>query len=170
MRYALAILVAMTIPACAYEAQAPIWPGTPEFKPLWSEPPKKKPQVRGWVRHSPARTIIKRDVVIVKPHTATDIRCKPFMSAIGDSAKFDTSARLEAMAAWKAAVQFEHGNKYTSLDHAENVEFQCGPASVPKFGGWFEAQGMKILPIESYRCRISAQPCAVPVVKEEMGK
>jgi len=167
----IAILLATTVTACAQEATTPIWPGTPEFKPLWSEPARKKPQVRAWVRHSPpARTIIKRDVVIVKPQTVADVRCKPYVAAIGDSAKSEAAARLEAQAAWKATTQFMYGNMYLDLQYADNLEYQCGPSSVPKFGGLIEQAASKILPIESYRCRISAQPCAVPVVREETGK
>lgn len=163
----LAILLASTVAACAQEATAPIWPGTPEFKPLWSSSEKpRKPQVRGWVRHvPPARTIIKRDVVS-KPEPIPH-RCKPYVAAIGDSAKSEAAAKLEAQKAWKGVVQFEHGNKFLDLQNADHIEYQCGPSSVPKFGGLIENAASKFLPIESITCRLSAQPCASPVQRDD---
>jgi hypothetical protein len=155
----------MTLPACAQEASTPIWPGTPEFKPLWSEPPRKKPQVRGWVRHSPpARTIIKRDVV-AKPEKI-EARCKPSVAATGDSAKSETAAKLESQKAWKGEVQWQYGNMYLDLQNAEDISYQCGPSSVPRYGGTVEATVSKFLPIESITCRVKASPCAVPVQKD----
>ena len=88
------------------------------------------------------------------------------VAAIGDSAKSEAAAKLEAQKAWKGVVQFEHGNKFLDLQNADNIEYQCGPSSVPKFGGLIENAASKFLPIESITCRLSAQPCATPVQRD----
>lgn len=162
MRYALAILVAMTTTACAYDERSqPHWGATlpPVAKPV------RKPEVRGWVRHTPARTIIKRDVVS-RPEKIIEQRCKPSVAATGDSAKSETAAKLESQKAWKGEVQWQYGNMYLDLQNAEDISYQCGPSSVPRYGGTVEATVSKFLPIESITCRVKAQPCAVPVQKD----
>ena len=156
----LAILLASTVAACAADERSqPHWPETlPVVRPA------KKPEVRGRVRHTPPKIIIKRDVVS-KPEPLA--RCKPYVAAIGDSAKSEAAAKLEAQKAWKGVVQFEHGNKFLDLQNADHIEYQCGPSSVPKFGGLIENAASKFLPIESITCRLSAQPCASPVQRDD---
>lgn len=103
-------------------------------------------------------------------HVPVDPRCKTAVAAIGDSAKSEAAARLEAQKSWKGVVQFEHGNKFLDLHNAQDIEYQCGPSSVPKFGGLIESTASKFLPIESITCRLSAHPCAAPIKREEDGK
>lgn len=164
----IAILLATSVAACAYEAPTPIWPDVPKFEYPAPRAEPRKPQVRGWKHHVPPRTIIKRDVVVIsKTPTTKDFRCKPYVAAIGDSAKSEAAAKLEAQKSWKGVVQFEHGNKYLDLQNADSIEYQCGPSSVPKFGGLIENAASKFLPIESITCRLSAQPCASPVQRDD---
>ncbi len=117
----------------------------------WRKLPRPIPKAEPVVRH-------------VEP------RCRNAIAAIGDSAKSEAAARLESQKAWKGVVQFELGNKFLDLNHAQDVTYQCGPSSVPKFGGLVESAVGKFLPIESITCRISAHPCAAPVQREEDGK
>lgn len=158
MKLMIPLLIASTTSACAGWCD-------PTRDECWPREPKPKPpQVRAWVKHAPPKVIVKRDVVIVKP--IADHRCKPYVAAIGDSAKSEAAAKLESQKAWKGVVQFEHGNKYLDLQNADNIEYQCGPSSVPKFGGLIENAASKFLPIESITCRLSAQPCASPVQRD----
>jgi hypothetical protein len=160
----LAVLaVCIASPATAFEIEYPM---------RFDQPEARKPQVKAWVqRHpSPAPKIITKTVTVYVPDKPKlDARCKPFVAAIGDSAKSEVAAKLEAQAAWKAAVQFEAGNRYIDLNVAETIEYLCGPSSVPAFGGKIEDVASRFLPIVSYRCRISAQPCSVPV-QRDVGK
>lgn len=158
MRLVLALLIATTTSACAGwcdPTRDECWPR--EVKP-------KPPQVRAWVKHAPAKVIVKRDVVIVKP--IADHRCKPYVEATGDFAKSEGAAKLEAQKSWKGSVQQKYGNIYMALEHAEDTTYQCGPSSVPRYGGTVEATVSKFLPIESYTCTIRAQPCAVPIQRD----
>lgn len=158
----IAILLATSVAACAADERSqPHWPETlaPVVKPA------KKPEVRGWVRHTPARTIVKREVVS-KPEPIAH-RCKPVVVATGDFAKSEEAAKLEAQKGWKGAVQMDYGNLYMDLRHAEDITYQCGPSSVPRYGGTVEATVSKFLPIESVTCKIRAQPCASPVQRDD---
>lgn len=159
MRIAIAILLASTTSACAGWCD----PTKDECWPREAKP--KPPQVRAWVKHAPARVIVRKDVV-TKPEKIEHARCRPYVAAVGDSAKSEPAAKLEAQKAWKGVVQFEHGNKFLDLQNADNIEYQCGPSSVPKFGGLIENAASKFLPIESITCRLSAQPCATPVQRD----
>ena len=156
MRLTIALLIASTTSACAGWCD----PTKDECWPR-SEPPK---QVRAWVKHAPPKVIIRRDVV-TKPEKI-DHRCKPYVAATGDFAKSEDAAKLEAQKAWKGSVQMDYGNIYMDLRHAEDITYQCGPSSVPRYGGTVEATVSKFLPIESITCRIKAQPCAVPVQRD----
>lgn len=159
MRLVLALLIATTTSACAGwcdPTKDECWPR--EVKP-------KPPQVKAWVKHAPAKVIVKRDVVS-KPEKIEHARCKPYVKATGDFAKSEGAAKLESQKSWKGSVQQEYGNIYMALEHAEDITYQCGPSSVPRYGGTVEATVSKFLPIESYTCTIRAQPCAVPVQRD----
>lgn len=153
----LALLLATTVTACAQEGHSPIWPGTPEFKPLWSEPARKKPQVRAWVRHSPPpRTIIKRDVVS-KPEKITDPdvhHCKTPLTAVGDQALSEETARTAAEKHWMANVRWRDGEKYMDVKNARIIHMECSRSSIPPTNGIVG----QVIPNE-HRCEIIARPC-----------
>jgi hypothetical protein len=132
----------------------------------------REPQVRAWVqKHKPAPSkVITRTVIIEAPKPKPEPRCKPIMSALGDSAKSLEAAQLEAMKAWKASVQFNHGNKFLDPAAVDGIDYQCAPASVPFFGGRIENVVGKILPVQSYVCKVSAAPCEASVSREYGGK
>lgn len=158
IRHALSILLLTSTSACAGWCD-------PTKDECWPREVKPKPQVRAWVKHAPARVIVKRDVVS-KPEKIEHARCKPYVSATGDFAKSEEAAKLESQKAWKGSVQMDYGNIYMDLRHAEDITYQCGPSSVPRYGGTVEATVSKFLPIESITCRIRAQPCAVPIQRD----
>ena len=83
---------------------------------------------------------------------------------------FDRERMRPFAKAWKAMTAFEHGQKFMDLNNADTIEYQCGPSNVPRFGGSVENMASKFLPITDYTCRISAQPCPVPVQKDYGGK
>jgi hypothetical protein len=129
--------------------------------------PDRKPQVRAFVqRHKPVPKRIITKAVIVPEKVKPSPRCLPYITAIGDSAKSEAAARLEAQKTWKAMVAFNAGQKFMSIDIADNVEYLCGPSNVPRFGGLVEGTASKWLPINDYTCQISAQPCLLPVKRE----
>lgn len=151
----LAILLATTVTACAYESQAPIWPGTPEFKPLGSTEKPRKPQVRGWLRHTPSRTIIKRDVVSKPEKLDPDANhCKPPLVAVGDQALSEETARTAAEKHWMANVRWRDGEKHMDIKHARIIHIECSRSSVPPTNGIVG----QVLPNE-HRCEIIARPC-----------
>lgn len=131
-----------------------------------SDPPARKPEVRSW-RHVPPRIVIVRPTV-TKPEPFA--RCKPFVTAIGDSARSEEAARLEAQKMWKATVSFQFGSKFLDLANAEFIEYQCGPTTVPSFGGRIENAIGKVLPITNFTCTVSAQACAPSIIKDHGGK
>lgn len=153
MRLAAAILIAMALPACAYDERSqPHWPETlPVSKPI------RKPQVKGWVRHAPpARTIIKRDVVS-KPERITDPdanHCKPPLVAVGDQALSEETARTAAEKHWMANVRWRDGEKHMDIKHARIIHIECSRSSVPPTNGIVG----QVLPNE-HRCEIIARPC-----------
>lgn len=140
------------------------------------ERPEKKPQVRSFVqRHKPSspqvvtKTVTKT-VYVDPPKPKPEPRCKPLMSALGDSAKSIEAAQLEAMKSLKAAIQFNHGNKFLSVEAMDDIEYQCAPSTVPFFGGRIENVVGKVLPVQSYVCKVSAAPCEASVTREYGGK
>lgn len=165
MRHATLALLAV---CSAFPAQA----FQPEYPEQFFDHPvaQRKPQVRAWVhRPTPPPKITRNVVGTVEAKPKGDPRCKPWISAIGDSAKSEAAAKLEAQKSWKGVVQFEMGNKYLDLANAEDLEFQCGPSSVPRFGGLVESAASKFLPIESMTCKLSARPCTAPI-QRDVGK
>jgi hypothetical protein len=129
---------------------------------------KRKPEVRAFIqRHKPqAPKVITKTVIVEAQKPKPEPRCKPYVTAIGDSAKSEAAARLESQKAWKAMVAFNAGQKFMDLNNADNIEYLCGPSSVPRFGGLIEGAASKFLPITDFTCQISAQPCLLPVQRE----
>ncbi len=132
------------------------------------ERPERKPQVRAFVqRHKqPSRVITKAVVTPTKPEP----RCKPHMSALGDAARSLEAAKLEAQKAIKSQIQFELGNRYMDIDAASALEYQCAPAAPPFAGGRIENAVGKMLPIQTYVCKITIAPCEATVQREYPGK
>jgi hypothetical protein len=137
--------------------------------PRFDTPKPREPQVRAWLqKHKPAPSkVITRTVIIEAPKVKPEPRCKPFITAIGDSAKSEAAARLESQKSWKAMVAFNAGQKFMDLNNADNIEYLCGPSSVPRFGGLVEGTAARFLPITDYTCQISAQPCLLPVKRDD---
>jgi hypothetical protein len=131
-----------------------------------------RPQVKAWVqRHSkqPPRVITK--TVIIPERAKPEPRCKPAVSALGDNAKSIEAAKLEGMKAVKAVIQHQYGNRYLDVDSTqEPVEFQCAPSSIPTFGGKVEDFVGRVLPIQSYACKVTVWPCEASVQREHVGK
>lgn len=149
----LAILLALTVSAKA-EIETPIWPGTPKFEPLKDTPPKRKPQVRGWIKHAPAKVIVKRDVVS-KPERIDDTaHCKPPLQAVGDQALSEDIARTAAEKHWMANVRWRDGEKYMDFKNSKVIHIECSRSSVPPTNGIVG----QVLPSE-HRCEIVARPC-----------
>lgn len=149
MKLATAILVALTLPACAEnEHRVPVWPDTPAV-----EQPKRKPQVRGWTKHTPARVIVRRDVV-VRHDKIDDHHCKPPLAAVGDQALSEDTARTSAEKHWMANVRWRDGEKHMDIKHARVERIECSRSSVPVTGGVVG----QVLPAE-HRCEIIARPC-----------
>lgn len=144
-----AILLASPALAFNFESRSEPFEWTPEAKPR----PAPKPQVRGFIQRLPAPA---------KPEP----RCKGVISAIGDSARSEAAARLESQKAIKARIQWEYGNKFLALEHGEDLEYQCGPSSVPRFGGLAEQAASRFLPLESITCKITVRPCEAPVQRD----
>lgn len=149
---AVAILLASTVAACAADERSqPHWPETlaPAAKPA------KKPEVRGWLRHTPSRTIIKRDVVSRPEKLDPDANhCKPPLVAVGDQALSEETARTAAEKHWMANVRWRDGEKHMDIKHARIIHIECSRSSVPPTNGIVG----QVLPNE-HRCEIIARPC-----------
>lgn len=152
MRLALTILLAMSLPACASDERTqPYWPET--LAPVAKQ--VRKPQVRGWLRHTPSRTIIKRDVVSRPEKLDPDANhCKPPLVAVGDQALSEETARTAAEKHWMANVRWRDGEKHMDIKHARIIHIECSRSSVPPTNGIVG----QVLPNE-HRCEIIARPC-----------
>lgn len=149
MKLALSILIATTTSACAGwcdPTRDECWPREAKHKP---------PQVRAWVKHAPARVIVKRDVVTKPEKLDTDAHhCKPPLTAVGDQALSEDTARTAAEKHWMANVRWRDGEKYMDVKNARIVHIECSRSSVPVTGGVIG----QALPNE-HRCEIIARPC-----------
>lgn len=153
------LAVCIASPAVAFDIEYP--------QPLPERVTTRAPhQVRAWKHHAPTPKVVTRVIVAQPALPKVDPRCKPWVAAIGDSAKSEAAAKLESQKSWKGVVQFDLGNKFLDLNNAEDIEYQCGPSSVPKYGGLVESAASRFLPIESITCRLSARPCAAPVQRD----
>lgn len=147
MKLSIALLVAMTTSACAGWCD-------PTRDECWPREQKPKPQVRAWVKHAPARVIVKRDV-ISKPERFDDTaHCKPPLQAVGDQALSEDTARTAAEKHWMANVRWRDGEKYMDFKNAKVVHIECSRSSVPPTNGIVG----QVLPNE-HRCEIVARPC-----------
>lgn len=149
IRHALSILFVTSTTACAGwcdPTRDECWPREPK--------PKPKPQVRAWVKHAPAKVIVKRDV-ISKPERFDDTaHCKPPLQAVGDQALSEDTARTAAEKHWMANVRWRDGEKYMDFKNAKVVHIECSRSSVPPTNGIVG----QVLPNE-HRCEIVARPC-----------
>lgn len=147
IRHALSILLVTSTTACAGWCD-------PTRDECWPREPKPKPQVKAWVRHAPARVIVKRDV-ISKPERFDDTaHCKPPLQAVGDQALSEDTARTAAEKHWMANVRWRDGEKYMDFKNAKVVHIECSRSSVPPTNGIVG----QVLPNE-HRCEIVARPC-----------
>lgn len=154
MRLAAAILVAMALPACAYDERTqPHWPET--LAPV-AQPAPRKSQVRGYIhRAPPPRVIIKKDVVVVKHDRAEEsYHCKPPLKAVGDQALSEDTARTAAEKHWMANARWEFGERFMDFKNAKVDRVECSRSSVPPTNGVVG----QVLPNE-HRCEIIARPC-----------
>lgn len=146
MKLALSILIATTTSACAGwcdPTKDECWPRT--------DPPK---QVRAWVKHAPARVIVKRDVIVRHEKLEESSHCKAPLQAVGDQALSEDTARTAAEKHWMANVRWRDGEKYMDFKNAKVERIECSRSSVPVTNGVVGS----VLPNE-HRCEIVARPC-----------
>lgn len=160
---AVAILLAMTLPACAYDERAqPRWPET--LAPV-AKPQPRKPQVRGWVRHTPPRTIIKKDVV-AKPEKIDDVgQCRAPIEALGDIVHTWDNGKASARKAWMERVRWIYGERFMEHKLARDMHYQCNRVDVPKTEGILGAAANEAT--HALRCEVRAAPCAAPIVRDD---
>lgn len=151
---AVAILLASTVAACAADERSqPHWPETlaPVAKPA------KKPEVRGWVRHTPPKIIIKRDVVSKPEKLKQDEQvCAPPYKADGDQYVGEEGAKDQAEKAWSQSVRADYGERMMDIKHARDIHFACWRSSVGSLAGQ-----------TFHRCKIMATPCQAPLIRVE---
>ena len=160
---ALALLLALTVSAKA-EIETPVWPGTPKFEPL-KDTPKRKPQVRGWIKHAPAKVIIKRDVVSKPEPLDEHGQCRLPVSVVGDEAKSKDAAELQSRQHWMKQVRFDYGEKFIEIGNARDVFFQCSRSDFPVTGGKIGATLDAV--VHNWRCKLRATPCVTPMARED---
>lgn len=146
IRHALSILLVTTTSACAGWCD----PTRDECWPR-NDPPK---QVRAWVKHAPARVIVKRDVVSKPERFDDSAHCKPPLQAVGDQALSEDTARTAAEKHWMANVRWRDGEKYMDFKNSKVIHIECSRSSVPPTNGIVG----QVLPNE-HRCEIVARPC-----------
>ena len=146
IRYALSILILTSTSACAGWCD----PTRDECWPR-NDPPK---QVRAWVKHAPARVIVKRDVVSKPERFDDSAHCKPPLQAVGDQALSEDTARTAAEKHWMANVRWRDGEKYMDFKNSKVIHIECSRSSVPPTNGIVG----QVLPNE-HRCEIVARPC-----------
>lgn len=146
MRLTLALLIATTTSACAGWCD----PTRDECWPR-SDPPK---QVRAWVKHAPARVIVKRDVIVRHEKLEESSHCKAPLQAVGDQALSEDTARTAAEKHWMANVRWRDGEKYMDFKNSKVIHIECSRSSVPVTNGVVGS----VLPNE-HRCEIVARPC-----------
>ena len=146
MKLSLALLIGMTTSACAGwcdPTRDECWPRT--------DPPK---QVRAWVKHAPARVIVKKDVIVRHEKLEESSHCKAPLQAVGDQALSEDTARTAAEKHWMANVRWRDGEKYMDFNNAKVERIECSRSSVPVTNGVVGS----VLPNE-HRCEITARPC-----------
>lgn len=146
IRHALSILLLTSTSACAGwcdPTRDECWPRT--------DPPK---QVRAWVKHAPARVIVKRDVIVRHEKLEESSHCKAPLQAVGDQALSEDTARTAAEKHWMANVRWRDGEKYMDFKNAKVERIECSRSSVPPTNGIVG----QVLPNE-HRCEIVARPC-----------
>ena len=146
IRHALSILLVTSTSACAGWCD----PTRDECWPR-NDPPK---QVRAWVKHAPARVIVKRDVVSKPERFDDSAHCKPPLQAVGDQALSEDTARTAAEKHWMANVRWRDGEKYMDFKNSKVIHIECSRSSVPPTNGIVG----QVLPNE-HRCEIVARPC-----------
>lgn len=146
MRLVLALLIATSTSACAGWCD----PTRDECWPR-SDPPK---QVRAWVKHAPARVIVKRDVIVRHEKLEESSHCKAPLQAVGDQALSEDTARTAAEKHWMANVRWRDGEKYMDFKNSKVIHIECSRSSVPVTNGVVGS----VLPNE-HRCEIVARPC-----------
>lgn len=148
IRHALSILILTSTSACAGWCD-------PTRDECWPREPKPKPpQVRAWVKHAPARVIVKRDVIVRHEKLEESSHCKAPLQAVGDQALSEDTARTAAEKHWMANVRWRDGEKYMDFKNAKVERIECSRSSVPPTNGIVG----QVLPNE-HRCEIVARPC-----------
>lgn len=158
----LALLLAMTVTAYAdNERTMPHWPDT--LAPVAKQ--AKKPQVKGWVRHTPPRTIIKKDVV-AKPEKIDDVgQCRAPIEALGDIVHTWDNGKASARKAWMERVRWIYGERFMEHKLARDMHYQCNRVDVPKTEGILGAAANEAT--HALRCEVRAAPCAAPIVRDD---
>lgn len=146
IRHALSILILTSTSACAGWCD----PTRDECWPR-NDPPK---QVRAWVKHAPARVIVKRDVIVRHEKLEESSHCKAPLQAVGDQALSEDTARTAAEKHWMANVRWRDGEKYMDFKNSKVIHIECSRSSVPVTNGVVGS----VLPNE-HRCEIVARPC-----------
>lgn len=81
-------------------------------------------------------------------------RCHGIVPAAGEQAQNEEAAFESALTAWRGAVRFLYGERYTKFDLARDPIKACAPSSIAD-----SARDKTFPPL--YRCRLSGRPCAV---------
>lgn len=161
MRTALALAATIALTGCAHA-----WEPT-EFYQV--DKSVRHPQVKAWRKvHKPKGPPVHVVIRLPKPE---EERCKPVMDALGDEARSEAAAKLEAQKSIKQAIRFKHGERFLDLANArDGVRYKCAPSSVPALGGKVEEFAGRFLPIEKVRCQIFVIPCEAPTQIDGDGK
>lgn len=159
IRHALSILILTSTSACAGwcdPTRDECWPR--EVKP-------KPPQVKAWVRHAPAKVIVRKDVVS-KPEKIDEVgTCRPPLDALGDVVHTWDNGKASARKAWMERVRWIYGERFMEHKLARDMHYQCNRVDVPKTEGVLGAAANEAT--HALRCEVRAAPCAAPIVRDE---
>jgi len=122
----------------------------------------RRPEVRAWIMRRPEPPEYQS-----KPRDVLEERreCRMQVAIVGDEARSEEAAQLQARQHWLKAVRFEYGERFLQFEAAMDIHFQCSRSDFPVTGGKVGAVADAIT--HQWRCRMFAVPCTAPIKRED---
>lgn len=120
---------------------------------------RRAPEVRAWRYEDEEDT---------KPRQAC-LERQPRVRVVGNEAHSVANAKISAETAWRKEVRYQSGERFTDLDRAHRLKWGCARSNTGE--SLLARSAEKIIGEDAsvmIRCRLEADPCAVPL--EDAGK
>jgi hypothetical protein len=123
-----------------------------DFTDFFGEAPSYKRSGKKVVRQRApeVRAYVKREDGKKAPQCLTSMR------GVGTQWPTEAGAEDAAKKDWMETVRYDHGEKYMSIEQAQDYRHACSRSSIGDVAGQV-----------FYRCEVTARPCRAPAVESE---